>query len=57
MGCMMEIRFSKVCDGLSLNELGENSGSIGHRSCEKMIKEKTPLLDDFLCIQIGIKDF
>ena len=31
--------------------------SIGHRSWEKMMKEKTPLLGEFVCFQIGIKDF
>ena len=31
--------------------------SIGHRSCEKIMREKTPLLDEFVCFQIGIKDF
>ena len=34
-----------------------NLGSIGLRSCEKMMKEKTPLLDVFVCFQIRIKDF
>ena len=35
----------------------ENLRSIGHRSWEKMMKEKTPLLDEFVCFQIGIKEF
>ena len=35
----------------------ENLGSIGHRRFEKMMKEKTPLLDEFVCFQIGTKDF
>ena len=32
-------------------------GLIGHQSCEKIIKEKTPLLEEFVCFQIGKKDF
>ena len=29
-------------------------GSIGHRSCEKIMKEKTPLSSGFVCFQVGI---
>ena len=28
-----------------------------NQSCEKMMREKTPLLDEFVCFQIRIKDF
>ena len=35
-------------------QAGENLSSIGHRSCEKMMKAKTTLLDEFVCFQTEI---
>ena len=31
--------------------------SIKKQVCGKLMREKTPLLDDFVCFQIGIKTF
>ena len=31
--------------------------SIGHRSCKRIMKEKTPLLHKFVCFQMPIKGF
>ena len=42
---------------LGVSHLNHRIISIGHRGCEKMMNEKTSLLDEFVCFQIGIKDF
>ena len=48
-GGTLLVTFKDQCSHLS---------SIGHRNWETIImKQKAPLLDAFVCFQIGIKDF